>query len=217
MISSDNLDSLVEKLVIGNDIQYNNTGSGPYTCRGLGMYRVIQAMVDKDYELKLDYKNSEWTAHFYKKGNFVFDFEYCGSDSMPKAVCLAAVAACQKELIAKYKLPDPPGLAMSEYDFSDTINLNPETVQKLREQFVSAFPLSVMSRPAHELDYGKYQWNTETFQWEIVEEKETKAADNNTKLTCRNLWDHKWKSHTGLVEVYEYCEICDEKRKPSGA
>lgn len=33
--------------------------------------------------------------------------------------------------------------------------------------------------------------------------------------TCASMWDHKWKTYVGLTGInsFEYCEVCDEKRK----
>lgn len=57
--------------------------------------------------------------------------------------------------------------------------------------------------------YTKLTFIPPTIASIIVDEFDDDVYETINKLQCQ----HKWKHYQGLVETYEYCELCNEKRK----
>lgn len=54
------------------------------------------------------------------------------------------------------------------------------------------------------------RWNSEKQMWEDED-----VEDERKPGECLP-WNHSWRRYTGVREVYDFCEVCDVKRKADG-
>lgn len=69
---------------------------------------------------------------------------------------------------------------------------------------------TLVPAPQEQLDLFKYKPEDYNRLYEPFEEEPEKPYKEEKKPKCTF---HKWKTYTGLRESFDYCEVCDEKKK----
>lgn len=84
-------------------------------------------------------------------------------------------------------------------DYNKVCNLSQEEIEQIMRELEEQKKINNSTTPIYLFDPDEYE------DWM----KQTKDTLPEKKSGCIT---HKWKSYTGLKEVYEFCEVCNQKR-----